>query len=70
MNYRKTKLYKTLTPYDACAIVEGFSGEEHTNQEILTASQWLIDDGACWTLQGWYGRTAIYLIENGLVERR
>jgi hypothetical protein len=70
MNYRKTKLYRKLTFYDACAIAEGFSGEAHTEKEILIAWQWLIDTGQCWRLQGWYGRTATYLIENGYVERR
>ena len=70
MNYRKTKLYKTLTSFNACAIAEGFDGEEHTKAEILTAWQWLVDTGQCWSLQGWYGRTATYLIEEGFIKRR
>jgi hypothetical protein len=68
MNYRKTKLYKTLNAYNACAITEGFDGEEHTKAEIVTAWQWLVDTGLCWTLQGWYGRTASSLIEAGYVK--
>jgi hypothetical protein len=70
MNYRKTKLYKALTPYEACAIAEGFSGKGYTQTELLTAWQWLIDTGLCWTLQGWYGRTASSLIEAGYLKPR
>jgi hypothetical protein len=39
-----------MTTYDACAIVEGFDGEENTQEEQLKAWQYLIDTGACWTL--------------------
>jgi Leu/Phe-tRNA-protein transferase len=56
----------TLTTFDCCAMIEGFDGEEHTEDEILEAFQHLIDTGAAWTLQGWYGRTAASLIEQGL----
>ena len=70
MNYRTTKLYKTLTSYNACAIAEGFDGLEHTKTEILTAWQWLVDTGQCWRLQGWYGQTAVSLIEEGLIEKK
>lgn len=55
-----------MTTYEACACVEGFDGEEHSQEEIIAAWQFLIDTGACWTLQGWYGRTAHDLIENGI----
>lgn len=56
----------TLTTFDCCAAIEGFDGEEHTEDEILEAFQHLIDTGAAWTLQGGYGRTATSLIEQGL----
>lgn len=70
MNYRKTKFYKSLTSYLATAYAEGFcEGEDATRIEQLTAWQWLVDTGQCWNLQGWFGRTAAYLIENGLIER-
>ena len=52
--------------YTACSIVEGFSGEESTEAELNEAWQWLIDTGHCWKLQGWYGRSAMDLIESGL----
>lgn len=63
----------TATPpmdtYRACSIVEGFSGEEHTRDEHIEAWQHLIDTGACWSLQGWYGRTAMDMINAGVCTR-
>lgn len=56
-----------MDTYLACSIAEGFSGEEHTTEEIHDAWQYLVDTGMCWKLQGWYGRNAEALIENGLI---
>ena len=67
MNYRRTKFYKSLTHYTACETVEW--SETGTQKEQLIAWQWLVDSGQCWGLQGWYGRMATYLIENGYIER-
>jgi len=58
-----------MTSYDACAAIEGFDGQEHTEDEIIEAFQFLIDCGDAWTLQGFYGRTAASLIEQGLCHR-
>jgi len=58
-----------MTSYDACAAIEGFDGEEHTEEEIIEAFQYLIDCGDAWKLQGFYGRTAAALIERGLCHR-
>lgn len=58
-----------MTSYDACAAIEGFDGQEHTEDEIIEAFQFLIDCGDVWTLQGFYGRTAASLIEQGLCHR-
>ena len=52
--------------FTACSIVEGFDGEEHTEEEYIAAWQHLIDTGASWQLQGFYGRTAKALIEQGV----
>lgn len=58
-----------MTSYDACAAIEGFDGQEHTEDEIIEAFQFLIDCGDAWTLQGFYGRTAARLIEQGVCHR-
>jgi hypothetical protein len=59
-----------LTIFDCCARIEGFSGEEHTEEEILEAWQTLVDTGACWQLQGFYGRGAQQLIQAGIIRPR
>jgi len=46
--------------------VEGFDGEEPTEEELNEAWQYLIDTGLCWKLQGWYGRCAQDLIDAGI----
>lgn len=62
-----TKEKKSMDTYTACSIVEGFSGEEHTEEEIIEAWQYLHDTGMAYKLQGWYGRTAQHLIEEGII---
>ncbi len=51
----------------AINIIEGIEAQA-TKDEFLGAFQYLIDTGMCWQLQGWYGRTAMQLIENGLCQ--
>ena len=51
----------------AINIIEGIETQA-TKDEFLGAFQYLIDTGMCWQLQGWYGRTAMQLIENGLCQ--
>jgi len=63
MDYRETKFYKEMTPYLATAIAEGFcEGEGRSEEEQLTAWQYLVDTGLAYSLQGWFGRTASALI--------
>ena len=66
-NIRATKIYKTMDSYTACSIAEGFSGDEPTAEELNAAWQCLVDTGTCWHLQGWYGRCATDLIEQGTI---
>lgn len=62
-----TKEKTEMTTYLACAIAEGFcEGEGASEQEQIEAWQYLIDTGECWSLQGWYGRTATALMEQGI----
>lgn len=51
--------------YTACSIAEGFCGYEPTIEEQRVAWQYLVDTGAAWKLQGWYGRCATALLEAG-----
>lgn len=68
MNYRKTKFYKSLTSYLATAYAEGFcEGDGASESQQLTAWQYLVDHGICWHLQGWFGRTAMALLEDGRI---
>lgn len=58
---------QTWTPYDASACVEGFDGLDHDEETILSAWRYLVDTGLAWRLQGWYGRTANQLINDGYI---
>lgn len=68
MNIRKSATYKRMTPYNACAIAEGFADHEPTERELQAAWQYLVDSGMCWKLQGWYGRNAERLLEGGVIQ--
>lgn len=57
------------TTYHACEVIEGFDGEEHEEEEVIAAFQYLINTGDVWSLQGFYGRTAAALIESGQCHR-
>ena len=50
--------------YTATMIAEGADQPEDEVQ-YLEAWQYLINTGACWQLQGWFGRTAKGLIDAG-----
>ena len=69
------KLFKPVVTdtYTACGIIEGFveipDGVDK-EQAHIQAWQFLIDTGACWTLQGFYGRNAQALIEQGICTPR
>lgn len=58
---------KELDDYTAVSIAEGFGeGEDATREEQIEAWQYLIDRGICWKLQGFFGRTAQSLIDQGI----
>ena len=54
--------------YTAIGIAEGFIEAENEQQEI-DAWQHLVDTGIVWKLQGWFGRNAARLIDNGTIQR-
>ena len=69
-NPRKRKFYKTLTPYLATAIAEGFcEGENATGDQRICAWQYLHDTKLAYQLQGFFGRTCQSLIEEGIIKK-
>ena len=50
---------------EAIQIAEG-EQEPTSERQLNEAWQLLIDTGVCWELQGWFGRNAAMLIENGI----
>lgn len=52
--------------YTAVGIAEGFI-EAETDEQVLQAWQYLVDTGLAWSLQGWFGRTARQLIDEGFI---
>jgi hypothetical protein len=61
----KRVVKRKMTSYLATGIAEGF--EKGTPAEQKRAWQYLVDTGTAWRLQGWFGRTASSLIEQGLI---
>ena len=68
-NQQKLNLFVVSDVYTACGIIEEFvqipDGVD-TYTANVQAWQYLIDSGHAWTLQGWYGRTAMSLIDDGI----
>ena len=51
--------------FTSVGIAEGFISAE-SEEQVIEAWQYLIDTGLAWKLQGWFGRTASHLIEEGI----
>ena len=53
--------------YTAIGLAEGFI-EADSEQQVINAWQHLVDTGIVWKLQGWFGRNAKRLIDNGIIK--
>ena len=54
---------------DLLGQIIAFEEGELGDDETVALFQYLVDTGLAWTLQGRYGRTAVDMIEAGLVTR-
>ena len=52
--------------YTMVGLAEGFV--EGTELEVVEAWQYLHDSGHAYKLQGWFGRTAQALLEEGIIK--
>ena len=55
-----------MSNYEATGLAEGFI-EAESEEQIIKAWQHLHDTGLAYNLQGWFGRTARDLIEQGII---
>ena len=53
-----------MEPMEAIGIAEGLV-ENDSEEKYIEAWQFLLDTGMVWSLQGWFGRTAVAMIEAG-----
>ena len=56
-----------MSNYEAVGLAEGFISAE-SEERVIDAWQHLHDTGLAYKLQGWFGRTAQSLLEQGIIE--
>ena len=57
----------SMSNYEATGIAEGWIDAD-SEEQYLEAWQHLVDTGLAWSLQGWFGRTAHTLIQEGYID--
>jgi hypothetical protein len=60
---------KDLGPLCVSDDIFAYEAGDLDEDETIALFQRLVDNGLAWSLQGHYGRTAMRLIEAGLVQR-
>ena len=58
-----------MNNFTATGLAEGFI-EAESEEQVIKAWQHLVDTGLAWSLQGWFGRTATQLIEQGVIKAK
>jgi hypothetical protein len=56
-----------MTAHQAIGLAEGFI-EAESEEQVIEAWQYLLDVGLVWQLQGFFGRTAVAMIKEGILE--
>ena len=65
MTKHKNKI-ETMDSFTAVGLAEGFIEGDETS--VIQAWQYLHDTGRAYKLQGWFGRQATSLIEQGIIK--
>jgi hypothetical protein len=58
---------ESFDDFTAIGIAEGFI-EVDSETKKVAAWQHLLDTGLCWRLQGWFGRQATEMIQEGIIK--
>lgn len=56
-------------PADTLDLIMAWEAGEATDEETLKLFSKLIKNGQAWTLQGCYGRQAMWFIQNGYISK-
>jgi hypothetical protein len=56
-----------MDSFTAVALAEGFE-EAESEEQVIEAWQYLHDTGLAYQLQGFFGRTAVSLLNDGIIQ--